>query len=333
MSHKKRPKVFILGLDGADWKIIDHMISIGKMPALASIKKNGAWGPLESTKPPITCPAWLTFGTGKNPGKLGVFFFLVREGFKYSTVPFYFKRDVQGDNFWDLLSREGFKVGVVNIPTVHRPYPINGFIIAGFMSKSRRDWLDEDEGESLTYPEELGKEITEEIGKYHVSFPKTTSSKSHLLTLEEEIDEYEEVALQRAKALEHLMANKEWDLITVDVMATDRIGHSMAQLIYPGGGKYDTKQGFRMRERIERFYSKIDSIVSRLREAAGKNTYFFIISDHGMGPQKGKFNANDWLIKRGYLRLKEKSGKPNKKTPSSFKVRTLRRLSRISRAI
>ncbi|MBE7472372.1 MAG: alkaline phosphatase family protein [Anaerolineales bacterium] len=31
----------------------------------------GCWGELLSTIPPLTAPAWSTFATGKNPGKMG----------------------------------------------------------------------------------------------------------------------------------------------------------------------------------------------------------------------------------------------------------------------
>jgi len=36
----------------------------------------GTHGPLRSTIPPWTFPAWTSFMTGKNPGKHGVFDFL-----------------------------------------------------------------------------------------------------------------------------------------------------------------------------------------------------------------------------------------------------------------
>jgi predicted AlkP superfamily phosphohydrolase/phosphomutase len=333
VSVLNKPKVIVLGLDGADWKIIDHMIEMGKMPTLASIKQNGAWGPLNSTIPPITCPAWLVFGTGKNPGKLGVYYFLVREGHGYHTVPFYFEHDVSGDNFWDLLSMNGFNVGIVNVPTVHKPHRINGFIVAGFMSKSRKRWLGEGEGDALTYPEDLGREISDNVGEYNIDFPKTTSPKAHLLTLEEEIEDYEEVALQRAKALEYLMKEKEWDLMVVDIMATDRIGHSMAQIISPSGGKYVTKQAQDLRTRIEEFYSNIDSIVGRIKKSAGEDAYIFIISDHGMGPQKGKFAVNDWLMKNGFLHLRSQGKQEAVNDKPSLKNRLYHRLSRISKAL
>lgn len=333
MPGQDTPKVVVLGLDGADWSVIDHMIGQGRMPTLASMKKNGAWGDLESTYPPITCPAWLVFGTGKNPGKLGAYFFLVRDGHKYNSVPFYFKRDVAGSNFWDILSRSGYKAGVINIPTVHQAYEINGFMIAGFMSNSRKNWLGGEEEDDLTYPAELGSEIAEKIGEYHINFPKTTSPNAHLMSLQEEIDEFEEVATQRSKALDHLMRTKEWDLIALDIMATDRMGHSMAQIICPEGGKYDSKKGVENRPRIEGFYSKIDSIVARIKKNAGENAYVFVISDHGMGSQTGKFAVNDWLIRKGYLRLKGQSEGIPKEAKPSLKKRIYRVLSRISRSL
>jgi len=314
-------RAFILGLDGADWKILDHMIERGVMPNLKRLKEKSSWGYLNSTIPPITCPAWLVFGTGMNPGKLGVYYFLVREGHGYHTVPFYFRRDVAGNNFWDQLSEKGFNIGIVNIPTVHQPYKINGFMISGFMSRSRRRWVGTREGEPLTFPEGLESEIIEKVGEYNIDFPKTTSKNYQLLSFEEEIEEYEQVALQRTRTIEYLMRSKKWDIFLVDIMATDRISHSVYQLICPDGEKYTTSRARELRRMIEGFYHSMDDIVGRIRKAAGEDCHFFVMSDHGFGNMTGRFAINDWLMEKGYMRLKDqkRTTSPSPKRKNLFK--------------
>lgn len=46
------------------------------MPNLKKLKEEGTYGNLESTIPPITDPAWVSFATGKNPGKHGCYDFV-----------------------------------------------------------------------------------------------------------------------------------------------------------------------------------------------------------------------------------------------------------------
>ena len=69
-------KVIIIGLDGADWSIINHLLSENKLPTFKKIMDNGASGRLKSTLPTSSPPAWASFLTGKNPGKHGIFDFL-----------------------------------------------------------------------------------------------------------------------------------------------------------------------------------------------------------------------------------------------------------------
>ena len=72
-------KSLILGLDGATWDVIKPLAEEGKLPTLKKLMEEGVWGNLESTIPPVTGPAWVSFATGRNPGKTGVFDFLNRK--------------------------------------------------------------------------------------------------------------------------------------------------------------------------------------------------------------------------------------------------------------
>ena len=71
-------KVLFIGLDGATFDVLDPLISQGLMPKLKHFIDQGVRGPLETTIPPITPTAWVSWMTGKNPGKHGVFEFLLR---------------------------------------------------------------------------------------------------------------------------------------------------------------------------------------------------------------------------------------------------------------
>src|SRR5256885_3351702 len=82
----KTPRLLIVGLDAATFDLICPWIEEGKLPNLAALMKNGAWGRLASILPPITPPAWTSFMTGKNPGKHGIFHFVETEYGGYATT-------------------------------------------------------------------------------------------------------------------------------------------------------------------------------------------------------------------------------------------------------
>lgn len=68
-------RVLVIGLDGATWDLLEPLAKEGKLQTLRNLMEGGVWGNLESTIPPVTVPAWVSFATGMNPGKLGVFGF------------------------------------------------------------------------------------------------------------------------------------------------------------------------------------------------------------------------------------------------------------------
>ena len=67
----------IVGLDGATWDLLRPRMADGRLPNLRRLADEGVTGNLTSIFPPETPAAWPSFMTGKNPGKHGVFDFLV----------------------------------------------------------------------------------------------------------------------------------------------------------------------------------------------------------------------------------------------------------------
>lgn len=74
-----KPKVVVIGFDGADPKLVEEYRSRGLMPNLDHIAQGGAYGPLWPTNPPQTPVSWAAFATGLNPGRTEIFDFLQRE--------------------------------------------------------------------------------------------------------------------------------------------------------------------------------------------------------------------------------------------------------------
>jgi hypothetical protein len=61
-------KVFVLGLDGATWDVLEPLLQDGLLPNLARLREQGAWGSLRSVFPPLSPVAWTGVMTGKNSG-------------------------------------------------------------------------------------------------------------------------------------------------------------------------------------------------------------------------------------------------------------------------
>jgi len=67
-----KPRVVLLGLDGADWTLIDPLIAQGRLPLFQELKQTGAWGSLRTITPAKSPVVWASIATGKKPEKPGV---------------------------------------------------------------------------------------------------------------------------------------------------------------------------------------------------------------------------------------------------------------------
>ena len=55
-SRSKPSRVIVLGLDGMDPRTVDLLMSEGKLPNFAKLRKEGAYAPLLSALRPAHCP-------------------------------------------------------------------------------------------------------------------------------------------------------------------------------------------------------------------------------------------------------------------------------------
>src|SRR5207247_1634948 len=68
-------RVLALAFDGADYDLVQRLMSEGKLPTISRLAGEGTFGPLRSTIPAFTPTAWSSFLTGLNPGRHGIFNF------------------------------------------------------------------------------------------------------------------------------------------------------------------------------------------------------------------------------------------------------------------
>ena len=59
--------MIFLGLDGADWQLLDRYMAAGTMPHLAALVADGRRGDLAAFEPPLSPLLWTTMMTGASP--------------------------------------------------------------------------------------------------------------------------------------------------------------------------------------------------------------------------------------------------------------------------
>jgi hypothetical protein len=62
----------VIGIDGADWGLLDALMARGDLPNLHALRRRGAWGRLQTLAPTLSPPIWTTIATGRSPRAHGV---------------------------------------------------------------------------------------------------------------------------------------------------------------------------------------------------------------------------------------------------------------------
>jgi predicted AlkP superfamily phosphohydrolase/phosphomutase len=288
-------KVCVIGLDAGTLDIMRPLIKEGRLPNFAKLVREGVSGELESVFPPVTPPAWVSIMTGKNPGKHGVFDFYGPPSLGYER-PILNARYIKSKTLWSLLSEQGLRVGVINVPITHPPEKVNGFIVPGTQYAF-------DSNEGFSHPPELIDELKAQLGGYELAWYDLASLYTD--QLDEFLERWHRITDLGEKATLHLMETRPWDFFMVVFYSIDPIQHHFWRFFDPTHPRHDPKLAKKYGDVIPAIYQKVDDALGKILQRLDKDTTVVVVSDHGAGPVHRSFHLNRWLEDEGLLVLKK----------------------------
>ncbi|MDW7772817.1 MAG: alkaline phosphatase family protein [Desulfobulbaceae bacterium] len=294
-------KTILIGLDGATFTILDHLMENGTMPFLKDLVEKGVRARLLSTPNPLTPPAWISMTTGRTPGNHGVFDFIWAEQRKadhYFTL--YNFRDIRCETIWSIVSRSGGTAGSLNFTMMSPPPEISGYVIPGLVSwkHMRRN----------VFPRNLYEELKAlpDFNVKELAWDFDLEKKAEQGIPEEEYENWVKFHIRREKqwcdVLLHLMKNHPCDLTSILFDGTDKILHMGWRFLDPGClSPKPSPWEKKIRQLCLDYFRELDGFLRRIAETAGPDAKIFLASDHGFGPSWFTFRVNTWLHEKGYL--------------------------------
>lgn len=281
-------RVLVIGIDGATFDLLSPWAEKGDLPNLARLMSEGAHGPLESTLPPVTSPAWPTFATGKNPGKHGVFDFIRPLGGRFELVN---ASSLRGPTLWEILSRAGRKVGIMNVPVTYPPKPVNGFVIGGMLSPMTG---------TFTYPSSFLDRYASELRPYRIAPEVQYKGDNEKAFVEDLLD----LVDRRGRYALRLMEDCPYDFLMFHFQATDVLQHALWKAVDPAHPRHDPRSAPRVTAMFKSIYDRIDDFIGQMLERLDDDATVMVMSDHGFGSLHHTVNLNLYLIDRGLMKLK-----------------------------
>jgi len=289
--RKTRPRVAIIGLDCAEPSLVFDQYA-DAMPTLTALRQRGIYGPLESVIPAITVPAWSCLTSGRDPGALGIYGFRNRRDRSYSGLTVANRTTVRLPRLWDILSQQGRRSVVLNVPGTYPPPPLTGALIGCFLTPNADC--------AFTHPPELQGTLADWLNGQPYPFDvkdfRTTDKTRVLADLYTMTQTHFDVARR-------LAAGGDWDLFMTVEIGVDRIHHLFWSAIDALHRDHDPASPFK--DAIRDYYAFVDARIAELLAVFPADTHVFIVSDHGAKRMDGGICLNEWLIREGYLVLAE----------------------------
>ncbi len=271
--------ILIVGLDGVPWELLNAVTSRGRMPHLASLIPQARRGVLRSTLPPNTGPAWTTFATGKNPGKHGIFsLFRYGDGFVPRPVQ---STDIQGETFYEILSRAGLRSVLINLPVSYPPREFKGVIVGDLLSPG-----------PYIYPPDLEPILD----GYRVFY-------DHRLEGMDLVEDILDVERRRTNVARQLFDHQPWDLFFVMFSGTDWLSH----FCYPEMLRERTNLGVRAAS----LFTEVDRLLGEWMAKLPPHAHAILLSDHGFQECSHRLDLNSWLEARSLAtKRRRRAGDP-----------------------
>jgi predicted AlkP superfamily phosphohydrolase/phosphomutase len=244
----------------------------------------------------VTPCAWTSFKTGVNPGKHGIFDFYYLDENRQQRVNF--NRFHEYKSIWRILSENGLRCCIYNVPFTFPPEKVNGVMISGLMTPSTRS--------NFTYPPDFREELLSAIPDYRISARARFSERE--ADARAYLEELFRLADMRNRTARYLLGREPWDFFMMVFNETDFVQHWFWKYIDPHHPDYCEEGRSRYGDSIFEIYRLMDEYIGRFLEFVDEDTLLLIMSDHGAGPFIKRIYINNWLKKRGYLKLRKTPG-------------------------
>jgi Tfp pilus assembly protein PilF len=296
-------RVIFIGLDGADWSLLDRYVKDGTMPTLARLVREGTSGTATTLHPPLSPLVWTSMLTGVSPLEHRILDFLRVNPATHQREPITSdEREVPA--IWNMASAANRKVGALGFWATYPAEPVNGLMVSDRLFTFL--YSESTPPPGVVYPSSLQDWAKEGLQRAQAAVDYS-SLKAMLPWLDRK--SYDEaVAItdpyaQPVSALRRILIETEvysdlglrWfsdqkpDLIVVYIQGTDSIGHVFAPYAPPRQPSVSPEDFARYSGVPAKYFAHVDAILEKYRALAeSTGSVLMLGSDHGFTWGEGR---------------------------------------------
>jgi tetratricopeptide (TPR) repeat protein len=296
------PRAVVIGIDGADWRVIEPLIAAGRMPNLAALRERGSWGPVQTlAELPISPVVWTSVATGKVPSKHGVTWFLVDQPDGTRVPVRSHNRKVKA--LWNLLAQRGKTPIVLGWWATYPAEDVGpGIVVSdalGFHGFGRT--AREGDPRQKTHPPELfekmdalmppEQQISPEFAARFMHLPAEEYRKRRFDPAQQasadptnrvQLFQQYAVTAQGYTAMAEALLVRPYDLFLVYFEQVDSLSHLFMKHAPPKLEWVDAQEFEQFQDVVSEWYAYQDELLGRvLAKIDQGTTAVFVMSDHG----------------------------------------------------
>lgn len=315
--------VWLVGLDGATWDLIDPMLERGELPHLASLIEDGTRAVMLSEEPTISPSLWATVATGVPREVHGIINFTEKIPGSYDEIEVG-PAHRRAPAIWDLVGAAGGRSWVLSWFGSYPAEPISGVYLSKGLDPGAP-------GPGQVQPPDAENTVVAGASRRVAGFRADRIARTEFLD-RTVTDDARTMAL-----LEELSVRDEADFVAVYLAGIDVVQHVTWKHMDP---RYEPFPGEgpplpEMADVIPSYYRYVDRLLGRMIELAPTGTTFVIVSDHGGGamePSRAFHFQLDVLLRMlGYAR--SDPADPGRIDPGRTKALTISELYRDTQRI
>ena len=289
-----RRRVFLIGIDGVSPKLVRPMMQQGRLPTMASLAREGVFGPIRSEHPLYSPRIWNSIATGKTPNEHGITAFVHKD--ENEVKHLYLSSDRQVPALWNILSAAGHSVGIVNWWTTYPPEVIDGVMVSDHFFPQQSDLIRNtfQDRKAITgavvYPEDCterataARDDTRPIVTVRDPFEGDTGMASWINA--PLLSAYYRTDAQVARTA--IMVEKELspDVMIAFLPGVDRVSHWLWGNLepedeYPEELRPNDAERKAGAQALFKYYEYTDQLLRRLIRPADGDDLVIVLSDHG----------------------------------------------------
>jgi len=288
-------KILFLAIDAGDKFLIRNWAKDGTLPILHSLLARGLVGETTSVEGFYEGSTWPSFYTGVNPARHGFHRLTQINPGTYEFHRCYPGEFIKRESFWNLLSRAGRRVAVLDIPLSGISEGLNGIQMV--------EWASHDGVYGFhTWPTELKRDVVKRFGHHPVKASCDSYGRSPLDFCRFR-DNLIEGVNKKCELTKHYMNQCEWDFFAQVFTEGHCAGHQCWHLHDPAHPNHDQNIVALTGDPIREVYKAIDSAIGRILAQVDEKTIVFLLATHRMAHNIGaSFLLEDILEKMNYLK-------------------------------